>query len=106
MPAGDGRVRRAAPGEPQSDVAIDDDSEQVHLAIGGRSLAREDPDREALDVVNHVFGGGLSSRLFDEIRERRGLAYSVYSALSSYADAGAWSVYAGAMPEHAARSAG
>ena len=54
-----------------------------------------------LDIVNHIFGGGLSSRLFDEIRERRGLAYSVYSALSSYADAGAWSVYAGAMPEHA-----
>ncbi len=101
MPGGDGRVRRAAPGEAQSDVAIDDDSEQVHLAIGGRSLAREDPDREALDIVNHIFGGGLSSRLFDEIRERRGLAYSVYSALSSYADAGAWSVYAGAMPEHA-----
>ena len=101
MPAGDGRVRRAAPGEPEADVAVEDDSEQVHLAIGGRSVAREDPDREALDVVNHVFGGGLSSRLFDEIRERRGLAYSVYSALSSYADAGAWSVYAGAMPEHA-----
>ena len=69
--------------------------------IGGRSVPRDDPDREALDVVNHVFGGGLSSRLFDEIRERRGLAYSVYSATSSYADAGAWSVYAGAMPEHA-----
>ena len=90
-----------APGDPDVDVSIDDDSEQVHLAIGGRSVAREDPDREALDVVNHVFGGGLSSRLFDEIRERRGLAYSVYSATSAYADAGAWSVYAGAMPEHA-----
>ena len=64
-------------------------------------MPRDDPDREALDVVNHVFGGGLSSRLFDEIRERRGLAYSVYSATSAYADAGAWSVYAGAMPEHA-----
>jgi predicted Zn-dependent peptidase len=101
MPAGDGRVVRHAPGDPDVDVTIDDDSEQVHLAIGGRSVAREDPDREALDVVNHVFGGGLSSRLFDEIRERRGLAYSVYSATSAYADAGAWSVYAGAMPEHA-----
>ena len=64
-------------------------------------MPRDDPDREALDVVNHVFGGGLSSRLFDEIRERRGLAYSVYSATSAYADAGAWSVYAGSMPEHA-----
>jgi predicted Zn-dependent peptidase len=101
LPAGDGRIARAAPGPSQEDVEIDDDSEQVHLAIGGRSVPRDDPDREALDVVNHVFGGGLSSRLFDEIRERRGLAYSVYSATSAYADAGAWSVYAGAMPDHA-----
>ena len=92
---------RARPAPAEADVEIDDDSEQVHLAIGGRSVPRDDPDREALDVVNHVFGGGLSSRLFDEIRERRGLAYSVYSATSAYADAGAWSVYAGAMPEHA-----
>jgi predicted Zn-dependent peptidase len=101
MPEGDGRITRSAPGSAETDVEIDDDSEQVHLAIGGRSVPRDDPDREALDVVNHVFGGGLSSRLFDEIRERRGLAYSVYSATSAYADAGAWSVYAGAMPEHA-----
>ena len=101
LPTGDGRIVRAAPGPSEEDVEIDDDSEQVHLAIGGRSVPRGDPDREALDVVNHVFGGGLSSRLFDEIRERRGLAYSVYSATSAYADAGAWSVYAGAMPDHA-----
>jgi predicted Zn-dependent peptidase len=99
--AGDGRVPRQPPGELGDSVGIDDDSEQVHLALGGRSVPRDHPDREVLDVVNHVFGGGLSSRLFDEIRERRGLAYSVYSANSSYADAGAWSVYAGAMPEHA-----
>ena len=106
MPAGDGRIARSAPGAAETDVEIDDDSEQVHLAIGGRSVRRDDPDREALDVVNHVFGGGLSSRLFDEIRERRGLAYSVYSATSAYADAGAWSVYAGAMPEHAGEVVG
>jgi len=101
LPAGDGRVPRRLPGERGDSVGIDDDSEQVHLAIGGRSVRRDDPDREILDVVNHVFGGGLSSRLFDEIRERRGLAYSVYSATASYADVGAWSVYAGSMPEHA-----
>ncbi len=106
MPEGEGRVARSEPGGGESDVAIGDDCEQVHLAIGGRSVARDDPDREALDVVNHVFGGGLSSRLFDEIRERRGLAYSVYSATSGYADAGSWSVYAGAMPEHAGLVAG
>jgi predicted Zn-dependent peptidase len=101
LPQGDGRVPRKRPGVRGASVAIDDDSEQVHLAIGGRSVRRDDPDREIVDVVNHVFGGGLSSRLFDEIRERRGLAYSVYSTTSSYADIGAWSVYAGAMPEHA-----
>jgi predicted Zn-dependent peptidase len=101
MPEEDGRVSRERPGANGENVGIDDDSEQVHLAIGGRSVSRDDPDREVLDVVNHVFGGGLSSRLFDEIRERRGLAYSVYSATSSYVDTGAWSVYAGAMPEHA-----
>jgi predicted Zn-dependent peptidase len=101
MPAGQDRPARPEPGRPERGVDIDDDSEQVHLAIGGRAIARDDPDREALDVVNHVFGGGLSSRLFDEIRERRGLAYSVFSATSTYTGTGAWSVYAGAMPEHA-----
>ena len=82
-------------------VTIDDDTEQVHLVVGGRSIRRLDPDREALDVANHILGGGLSSRLFDEIRERRGLAYSVFSSAAAYADAGSWSIYAGTMPEHA-----
>ena len=102
LPAGDGRIARTSRRRRwASSVQLDDDSEQVHLAFGGRALRRDHPDREALDVVNHAFGGGLSSRLFDEIRERRGLAYSIYSATSAYADTGAWSVYAGAMPEHA-----
>ncbi len=106
MPSGDGRVARVEPDAlTRVDTAItniDDDTEQVHLVMGGRSLRRDDPDREALDIVNHVLGGGLSSRLFDEIRERRGLAYSVFSSAAAYADAGVWSVYAGTMPEHAA----
>ena len=80
--------------------SIDDDTEQVHIVMGSRSLARGDDDREALDVVNHVFGGGLSSRLFEEIRERRGLAYSVYSGVSAYADTGAFQMYAGTQPQH------
>ena len=69
MPDGDGRVPRAAPApRPSSDstsIRIEDDTEQVHLVMGGRSLARNDIDREALEIVNHVLGGGLSSRLFD-----------------------------------------
>ena len=106
MPEGDGRTDRSAPTDAPtrgpSPIRIDDDTEQVHLVLGGRSLARGDTDREALDVVNHVLGGGLSSRLFDEIRERRGLAYSVFSAATTYADTGAWSIYAGTLPEHTA----
>lgn len=101
MPEGDGRVDRSAPEGTGRSVDVDDDTEQVHLVVGGRSIARTDPDREALDVVNHVLGGGLSSRLFDEIRERRGLAYSVFSSSAAYADTGMWSVYAGSLPEHA-----
>jgi predicted Zn-dependent peptidase len=97
---GDGRVPRSQPDGVGPGRRIHDDTEQVHLVVGGRAVAREDPDREALDVVNHVLGGGLSSRLFDEIRERRGLAYSVYSATANFADAGMWSVYAGTLPEH------
>jgi predicted Zn-dependent peptidase len=100
LAAGDGRVPRSEPDGVGHGRRIHDDTEQVHLVVGGRAVAREDPDREALDVVNHVLGGGLSSRLFDEIRERRGLAYSVYSATANFADAGMWSVYAGTLPEH------
>ncbi len=102
MPAGDSKTERDAPDETGSSVEVDDDTEQVHLVLGGRSISRTDADREALDVVNHVLGGGLSSRLFDEIRERRGLAYSVFSSSAAYVDTGMWSVYAGTLPEHAA----
>ncbi|MGZ7007976.1 MAG: M16 family metallopeptidase, partial [Ilumatobacteraceae bacterium] len=94
---------RQAPEAIGKDQSIVDDTEQVHIVIGGRSLARGDDDREALDVVNHVFGGGLSSRLFEEIRERRGLAYSVYSGVSAYADSGAFQMYAGTQPEHSTK---
>ena len=68
---------RQAPPPPGTDRFVEDSSEQVQIIIGGRALARGDEAREALDVVNHVLGGGLSSRLFEEIRERRGLVYSV-----------------------------
>lgn len=101
LPTGDGRVQRTDIGGPTGGEIIDDDTEQVHIVLGMHGLRRDDSDRETLDVVNHVFGGGLSSRLFDEIRERRGLAYSVYSGVSSYADAGAFTIYAGTQPVHA-----
>jgi predicted Zn-dependent peptidase len=102
MPPGGGAPPRGRPegAGAGARLDLDDDTEQVHLVLGGASLARTDPDREALDVVNHVLGGGLSSRLFDEIRERRGLAYSVFSSASAFSDVGVWSVYAGTLPEH------
>ena len=84
--------------EPRGVVVDRRRSEQAHVALGFRGLARDDPDREALDVVNHVLGGGMSSRLFDEIREQRGLAYAVGSGTSSYTDAGSLTIYAGTAP--------
>jgi predicted Zn-dependent peptidase len=101
LAGGDGRSPRDAPGGVGRSLELEDETEQMHIVVGGRSLRRDDQDREALDVVNHVLGGGLSSRLFDEIRERRGLAYSVFSNAAAYADCGMWSVYAGTLPENA-----
>jgi predicted Zn-dependent peptidase len=73
-------------------------TEQAHLTLGWRGIDQSDPDRFALAVANQAFGGGLSSRLFQEIREDRGLAYSVYSAASLYTDSGLFMIYAGTAP--------
>ncbi len=75
-------------------------TEQAHLVLAARSVDRHDPRRFALALANHVLGGGLSSRLFQEIRERRGLAYSIWSERVAYHDAGAVSVGVGTAPEH------
>ncbi|HEX7745693.1 MAG TPA: pitrilysin family protein [Micromonosporaceae bacterium] len=74
------------------------DSEQAHVVLGCRGIDRLDDRRFALGVLNNVLGGGMSSRLFQEIRERRGLVYSVYSYTSHYADSGVFAVYAGCAP--------
>jgi predicted Zn-dependent peptidase len=80
-------------------LALDpDSSEQAHLMLGLRALDRYDERRYALSVLNAALGGGMSSRLFQQVREQRGLAYSVYSAVDSYADTGSLSVYAGCSP--------
>jgi predicted Zn-dependent peptidase len=73
-------------------------SEQANLVVGTTGLRRDDPRRFALGVLNGALGGGMSSRLFQEIRERRGLAYSVYSYASANADTGSFGVYAGCAP--------
>jgi predicted Zn-dependent peptidase len=93
------RPERTPPGDTMvATRVIHRPTEQVHVAMGWRGLDYDDPDRYALWVANHVLGGGMSSRLFQEIREERGLAYTVYSAPSSYQDCGSLTVYAGTAP--------
>ncbi|AJE81925.1 protease [Streptomyces albus] len=73
-------------------------TEQAHVILGMPGLARTDERRWALSVLNTALGGGMSSRLFQEVREKRGLAYSVYSYTSGFADCGLFGVYAGCRP--------
>lgn len=75
------------------------DAEQTHLMLGVRAPGRNWKHRWALAVLNNALGGGLSSRLFQQIRESRGLAYSVYSMVDTFADTGTLSMYAGCLPE-------
>ncbi|WP_031163083.1 M16 family metallopeptidase [Streptosporangium roseum] len=73
-------------------------TEQANLVLGTTGLTRTDERRFALGVFNAALGGGMSSRLFQEIREKRGLAYSAYSYTSSYADTGQFGIYVGCLP--------
>lgn len=73
-------------------------TEQVHLCIGGQGVAVKDDDFFTLHVLNALLGAGSSSRLFQEIREDRGLAYSVYSYETAYSDTGLYAIYAGMSP--------
>ena len=77
------------------------DTEQAHICLGTRAVSYLDPDRYALDLINTVLGEGMSSRLFLEIRERRGLAYDVHSYSSKHSDAGYFAVYMGVDPKKA-----
>jgi predicted Zn-dependent peptidase len=77
--------------------------EQVHLCLGLRGVAAGHEDRYGLYALNSVLGGSVSSRLFQEIREKRGLAYSIYSYLSGYSDSGMVTVYAATRPKEVDR---
>ena len=78
-------------------------SEQAHLILGTAGVSRHDDRRYALGLLSSALGEGMSSRLFQEIREKRGLAYSVYSFASHYADTGLFGIYAGVAPKRAAQ---
>ena len=77
---------------------VAEDTEQANLVFGMHGLDRHDERRFALGVLSAALGGGMSSRLFQRVREERGLAYSVYSYSSTYADGGQFGVYAGCTP--------
>src|SRR5689334_10327360 len=91
---------RLPEGRPGLDVHTKE-LEQVHLCLGSPGISQVDPDRYAAHLLNVALGGGMSSRLFQEIRERRGKAYTVYSFLASYLDAGYAGVYVGTSAEWA-----
>ena len=76
-------------------------TEQAHIVMGTQGLHRSHEDRHALALIDTVLGGGMSSRLFQEVREKRGLAYAVYSYSAMFADTGTFAVYAGTTPQNA-----
>ena len=78
--------------------------EQVHICLGTKGISITDPRRYAYSLMNTILGGNMSSRLFQKIREQRGLAYSVYSFISSYVDTGMFGAYAGVNPKNARKS--
>ena len=100
--SGDSVDHEHLPNTPVSSVSITRrDTEQAHIVLGGKGLNRSDERRWAFEVMNHVVGSGMSSRLFREVREERGLAYAIYGFRLAYADAGAWGVYVGTTPTQA-----
>lgn len=98
----DRRSTAPAPLTPATDmVFVTRPIEQANLMLGMPGIVSSDPRRYAQSIFNSVLGGGMSSRLFQEIREKRGLAYSVFSFASSYSDSGIFGFYAGTSPAKA-----
>ena len=97
---GDGKAERITP--PRESVMVlnhQKDLEQAHICIGGPGLSQVAPLRYAAYVLNTALGGGMSSRLFQEVREKRGRVYSIFSFLSAFLDCGYFGIYAGTSPE-------
>jgi len=95
LPRASGEVSLTAPVFAGGERRDTDDLEQAHLVIGGEAFGYLDPDHHALAVFSTLFGGGMSSRLFQRIREDRGLVYSIYSFNAAYRDGGLFGIYAG-----------
>lgn len=76
-------------------LGINKDLEQLHMCIGNKTFGRHDENYHTLLVLNNLFGGTMSSRIFQEVREKKGLVYSIYSFVSNYKNTGIFSIYAG-----------
>ncbi len=99
MPASGDEAPTVAPAVVAAVQVRSKDLEQSHVCLGTEALPQNHPDRYVAYALNTVLGGSMSSRLFQNVRERRGLAYAVFSGLSAYKDAGALSIYAGCANE-------
>ncbi len=99
IPTGNGFVARSTPIAGAGTTLKHRDLEQAHICLGMNGVSVTDPRRFAASLLNTIFGGNMSSRLFQIIREERGLAYSIYSFLTSYADIGMFGVYTAIDPK-------
>jgi predicted Zn-dependent peptidase len=106
MPSEDHAPTRSAPRTNAGLSCNTKNSEQIHICLGGRAPHLKSDLRFACAIFNTMLGGNMSSRLFQEIRENRGLAYSVYSFVSAYVDTGLFGVYVGTDPAEANRVLG
>lgn len=98
---GHGRSESVPPVYERRIELVEKDLEQIHVCLGLKGVQQSHPQRYDAFIMNAILGGSMSSRLFQEVREKSGLAYSVYSYIASHADAGSLVVYAGASPENA-----
>jgi predicted Zn-dependent peptidase len=107
LPAGDRAVRDERVPTPARHLCVaTKDTEQAHICLGTIGLPATSEHRFAISVLDAVLGGGMASRLFQEIREKRGLAYSVYSYHAQFRDTGSMTVYAGTRPDNTAQVIG
>lgn len=100
MPAGERRHELYPPRVSDHEIAVPKPTEQVHFCLGTRGYNQNEDERYGLGLIDSAIGGGMSSRLFQEVREKRGLCYAIGSYTASYREAGMFAVYAGISPEN------
>jgi predicted Zn-dependent peptidase len=102
IPGGATKKSTRRPSYKKTIKVVEKDLEQVHLCLGVKALPQDHEHRYAAHLMNTILGGGMSSRLFQEVREKKGLAYSIYSYMAAHSDTGSLAVYAGTSQERLA----